>query len=168
MIDPRKIPEDRMPLIVLSDHSSGIIQWLIKVRTKSKYNHIMMLNRPGVFASQGNVYSEVPLSRYMTDQSRLKFWRIKDLTKDERKLISERINTRLSLPKSKSGYDYLGILGFLIGFRWINSSAKPYCSENVMNILEGIIDLPQHPSPEEIDVIFKKHPRLSVYGRWER
>jgi len=168
VIDPNNIPSEDLPLIVLSDHSSGFIQWAIKARTKANYNHIMSMIKPKFFDSQGNTFSRVPTSRYMTSKSRLKFWRIKDLNAKDKALIKSRILNRLNLPKKKRGYDYLGILGQLIGLRWINNPWKPYCSEQVRkDFLESIIlDIPKHPTPKELNDIFKKHPWMEVYGRW--
>jgi len=169
MINPNNIKQDDLPLIVLSDHSSGFIQWIIKWRTKANYNHVMTMIWPGEFASQGNVFSSVPLSRYMTKQSRLKFWRIKDLTKEEELLIRKRIFDRLNLPRRKRRYDYLGILGQATGLKFIRSpSGRPYCSRQVKwDDLDGIIDMVEkYPSPKDLNEYFKQHPRLEVYGRW--
>jgi len=178
VINPNKIPPERMPLIVLSDHSSGFVQWIIKWRTKAHYNHIMSMIWMGEFASQGNLFSSIPISRYMTQHSRLKFWMIKDLTGQEEELIRKRIGDRLDLPKWKRRYNLLGIFGQATGLRWISSPWVPYCSQQVLrDVLEGvitlsfihegeIIELSRNPSPKESNDFFKKHPRMEVYGRW--
>ena len=169
MIDPNRIPENRLPLIVLSTHSSCFIQWIIKFRTKANYSHIMTMIWKGEFASQGNTFSSVPISRYMTRQSHLKFWRIKELTEEEEELIRKRINKRLNLPRKKRRYDYLGILGQATGWKWIRSpSGRPYCSRQVKwDVLDDIIDgIEKYPSPKDLNEFFKKHPRMEVYGRW--
>ena len=178
MKHPYKMMCDDLPLIVLSDHSSGFIQWAIKWRTKANYNHVMSMIYPGLFTSQGNTFSEVPLDRYMTKNSRLKFWRIKDLTLEEESLIRGRILRRLALPWWKRGYDYLGILGQAVGLKFINNPWNVFCSEQVLkDWLEGIIslrivdgdnvtELSEHPSPKDLNEFFKNHPRMEVYGRW--
>lgn len=133
---------------------------------------------PGEFASQGNVFSSTPIDRYMTKQGRLKYWRIKDLTHDEEMVIKGRIIDRLNLPKWKRRYNWLGILGQLIGLRKLSSPWVPYCSQQVTeDVLKGIIDLaievdnkivrlPQHPTPKDINEFFKLHPRMEVFTRW--
>jgi hypothetical protein len=166
-INPYRLKKEDLPLIVLSDLSSGFVEWAIKWRTNASYNHIMMMIWPGEFQSQGNVYSSVGIDRYMKKNSRLKFWRIKDLTENEGTAIKGRVINRLNLPWHKRLYDYVGILWQLTGLRWINNPLKAYCSEQVANDLKGIIELGKHPSPKDIDEAFKKHPRMKEYGRWE-
>jgi len=168
MINPNEIKESDLPLIVLSDHSSGFIQWVIKFRTKANYNHGMSMIKPGEFASQGGTFSIAPLSRYMTSQSRLKFWKIKGLTDKEKALINRRINNRLNLPKWKRRYNWIGIFGQATGIKWISSPWVPFCSQQVKwDFLDGVIGgIPKHPSPKELNTIFKIHKRLELYGRW--
>jgi len=168
VIRPKLIMGEDLPLIVLSDHSSGFIQWLIKWRTKANYNHVMSMLWPGGFVSQGNTFSGISLNRYMTPNSRLKFWKIKDLTKEEEKLIYDRIRRRLDRPWWKRGYDHVGVLGQALGLRFINNPWAPYCSEQVKkDFLDDIIGgIRKHPSPKDLNELFKKHPRMEVYGRW--
>jgi len=166
-IDPLKIPKEDLPLIVLSDHSSGFIQWAIKARTKGNYNHVMTCIKTGTFDSQGNTFSRIPMSRYMTPHSRLKFWKIKDLTEKEKASIRLRIMRRLNLPSWKRRYDYIGLIGQVVGLRWINNPWTPYCSEQVRDdVLEGLISTPKHPTPTDLNRIFKDHPWCEIYGRW--
>jgi hypothetical protein len=140
-----------------------------------------MIN-PGRFASQGNFFAEDPLSRYMTKNSRLKFWKIKNLKKEEKDLIEKRINERLTRKRPfwrfLTDYDYLGILGQAIGIKRLNNPFRVYCSEQILeDVLKDVIQLaiekdgliirlPQHPSPNDINEYFKYHPRMEVYGRW--
>jgi len=169
MINPYKIPKDRMPLIVLSDHSSGFIQWIIKWRTKANYNHIMLMLDPGEFISQGNTFSCTPLNRYVKERSRLKFWKIKDLKGCEKNRIGQSVNKDLNGSWWSKRYDYLGIVGQALGILKINSPSRMYCSERVskyLRKLNGFEDLPLHPSPKDLNEYFKTHPRMEVYGRW--
>ena len=169
MIDPNRIPENKLPLIVLSTHSSGFIAMWIRWRTKASYSHIMTMLYPGEFASQGNTFSVVPISRYMTERSRLKFWKIKNLTKDEKELIYKRIGKRLALPWWKRLYNYPGIFGQATGLKRINSIfGFPYCSQQEKrDVLDDVINgIPKNSSPKELNELFKKHPRMEVYGRW--
>ncbi len=166
-INPYKIAQDQLPLIVFSDLSSGLVQWMIKWRTNSSWNHVMMMLWPGEFQSQGNIFSSVGIDRYMKKNSRLMFWKIKNLTGDETYIIRKRVMDRMNLPWWKRLYDYLGILGQATGLKWINNPWKPYCSEQVRDVLGGIIKIDLHPSPEDLIATFKQHPRLEEVGRWE-
>ena len=167
-INPRKIPKTRLPLIVLSDHSSGFIQWIIKWRTKANYNHIMFMLYPGEFVSQGNVWSKISINRYMTKNSRLKFWKIKNLKGYEKTKLYNMINTDLKKSWWFRKYDYLGILGQALGIKKINNPRTMFCSERVAHYLSAIIpDMPEHPSPHDLNELFKKHPRFFTYGYWD-
>lgn len=168
-MNPYRLTSEDLPLIVLSSHSSGFIQMWIRWRTKSYYSHIMTMIWPGELASQGNVFSSVPLDRYMTKNSRLKFWRIKDLTQDEEELIYKRIIDRLNLPWWKRLYNYPGIIGQATGLKFINSIFKfPYCSQQVKrDFLDGVIEgVPDNPSPKDLNEFMKTHERFEVAGRW--
>lgn len=182
IINPYKITKYDLPLMVLSDHSSGFIQWIIKWRTKGNYNHIMGMIRPGEFASQGNVFSSVPLDRYMTKQSRLKFFGFKNLTPDKKILIMTKVIDRLNKKRRwwqiLGDYDWIGIFGQAIGLPAVNNPLKTFCVEEVReDYLDGVIDLayekdgviyrlPRHPNPRQTNEFLKNHPEIVLYGRW--
>lgn len=156
-----------MPLIVFSDHTSGFVQWLIKFRTNASYNHCMFQLYPGEYVSQGNVFSSILLDRYVKKNSRLKFWKIKDLKNWERNKLYNMVNKDLRLPWWKRLYDFTGILGQTLGIKKLNNPFSMYCSERVAKYLRAILyDIPKHPSPADLNGLFKTHPRLEVYGRW--
>lgn len=177
---PNFIPEIDCPLIVLSDDTSGIFEFFIKWRHKAPYNHIMWMHRPGFFASQGNTYSEAPLKRYMKPTNRLKFWKIKNLTPVQRKLILASIQKKLNLPWWKTTYDRLGIIGQATGVKFINNPWREYCSEDVPHHLKNVEkslpdglaeivrSIPDHAYPYQIDRILEKFPDyFEVYGYWQ-
>lgn len=168
IINPVNITAEDCPLIVFSDHSSGFIQWIIKWRTKASYSHAMVMIEPGKFASQGNVFSNAPLSRYIKRGNRLKFWKVKELTVVEKKLFEARVNKKLNLPWWKRNYDYLGIFGQATGLRFFNVPWKQFCSEVVRDFLKEPIlsDLPRYPSPKDLDQWFEGEKRLEVFGYW--
>jgi hypothetical protein len=169
MINPNKIPRERMPLIVLSTLSSGFTSMWIRWFTNASYSHIMLMLWPGEFVSQGNTFSSVPIFRYLKKNSRLKFWRIKDVTKDEKQKLYDMVANDLSGSWWSKSYDHLGIIGQFLNIRKINSPTRMYCSERVSKYLRGIKgfeDLPVHPSPKDLNELFKKNERCEVYGRW--
>ena len=169
MIHPYKIPKEKMPLIVLSDHTSGFVQWAIKFRTQAAYNHIMLQLFPGEFVSQGNTFSAVPLERYVKKNSRLKYWIIKDIKECEINRIGQMVHADLRGSWWSKKYDYTGIIGQLLGLKKFNFPGKMYCSERVARYLyqlEGFENVPRHGSPKDLNEYFKGHPRMEVYGRW--
>jgi len=168
MKNPTKFTKDKMPLIVFSDHSSGWIQFLIKWRTKGNYNHVMLMLEPGEFVSQGNSFSKCPISRYMTDKSRLKFYRITDLTEADIALLYGMVEDDLNGSWWSRHYDYPGIIGQALGISKINSPGRMYCSERVAKYLRALLlqGIPKHPSPAELNEVFKNHARMQVFGRW--
>jgi len=171
-IDPRGIPIQDLPLIVLSDFSSGVIQSLIKIRTSGSFSHIMVMHRKDFFASQGNMFSEAPLSRYMKDGNRLKFFSIKNLTEEERWALAKKMEKDLSAPWWQRFYDYPGILGQAFGLRWFNSPFRAYCSERVaawLRVLPRMKNsIPLHPSPEDLNDLMKAEEKnFEFYGIWD-
>lgn len=181
--DPRTLTDDDAPLIVFSDHSSGLVEWLIKMRTKGDYNHVMWFHRAGFFASQGNTYSEATLARYMKKGNRLKFVRVKGLTPVQRKLILASIEKKLARPWWKKRYDWLGIAGQIIGFTWINTPWLEYCSEDVPQHLKYMADrglaedsrlygvikgIGKHVNPQKFNEYQKLYQDVfEVVGKWE-
>lgn len=180
MLDPARIPAKDFPLIILSDHSSGPIEWIIKLRTKGFYNHAMLTRRLGYFASQALKYAEIPIEKYMRRGYRLKFIEVMGLTPAQRKMIIASIQKKLSMPWWKNRYDFLGIIGQAIGIPKFNVPWLDYCSEDVADHLQAIIDyiegdlfeaismFPRHGSPEDLNTYFKQWPNVfRVYGRWD-
>ena len=167
MINPYKIAREDLPLIVLSTDSSGFTSWVIKWRTKSNYSHIMMQIYPGGYHSQGNTFSFASIDRYMTKTGKLKFWKIKNLANFERNRLCNMINKDMRGSWWSKRYDYFGIIGQALGIGKINSPSRNYCSERVAKYLRSILEgIPLHPSPEELNEVFKTHSRLEVFGRW--
>jgi len=167
IIDPYKITQDQCPVFIQSSDMRGILGFGIRERTESNWNHSMMMRRPGYLCSQNNLFREIPLKKYMTKSSILKFWVCEDITEDERTQIFNDVNQQLKEPWYKRFYDYLGVFGQLIGVRGINIEALNYCSERVRRLIKYIIsNLKLKPTPEDIDTAFKESPRMKILGYW--
>lgn len=184
MIDPRKISLNKLPLIVFSDFTSGLVEFLIKWRTKGSWNHVMWLvpgpdDRP-IFASQGNVFSLAPLKRYMAKNNRLKFVSVRGLSEDQKLALINSIYEKISRPWWKKTYDWIGIAGQAFGVRWLNTPGAHFCSEDVPYHLRKIVHflpeetgktvscIPGHGSPEDLNYFFKAHPEaFEIVGEWE-
>lgn len=182
-MDPHKIPPADLPLIVFSDCTSGLIEFIIKFRTKGAYNHVMWMHKPGLLASQGNTYSEAPFARYMKKNSRLKFVEVIGLTEQDRSAIQKSIALKLARPWWKKRYDWLGIIGQAIGITWINTPWLDYCSEDAPQHLKtwaekwldpsdprsiAMLAIPRHASPQQLSDYFQNKPEFfRLYGKWE-
>lgn len=168
LIDPYKIPEDKLPIIVLADDRRGLLGFLIKNHSGGNYNHIQELHRPGYFASQDPVgYHEVPISKYKKPYMLLKFWSYKPLNDLLRVTWKDAIYD--DLKNDSKGYDWLGILGHMLNIPWLNNPHLRYCSERVAYHLKTVapeIFIPRHPTPSEINEIFNATPSMECLGYW--
>jgi hypothetical protein len=178
-IDPGKIKQDDLPLIVFSEDSSGLIGAIIRVRTRGSWNHSMQMIETKRFASQGNMFSTAPIDRYMKKGNRLEFWRIRGLTDNDKRIYKIKVQVDLAAPWHARMYDYLGILGQATGIRFINSFFRMYCSERVANDIKtipfekaGLYDwltsnVPVRPTPGELNDFFMAHPDVfEFFGYW--
>jgi hypothetical protein len=176
MIDPLKIKESDLPLVVLSDDRRSFLGWAIKAHTQGNYNHIMEMHKEGFFASQNfSGFKEIPVEKYMKNNISLKFWQYKDLSPEKKKEWIDEVNKELKEPGWKKGYDWLGIVGQFLSkihpkFRWLNIPWAEYCSERVNPRIRNIwnIFLPYKANPSEANEKFKNRPnKMQVFGKWE-
>jgi len=169
IIDPLKIKEEDLPLIVFSDDLRGFFAWGIRVHSEGSYSHSMLMIREGTLVTQGGTYSEIPITKYMNSRYRLKFWKIKGLTEDDKSRIRFAVNKDLAQNWWKKSYDWLGIIGQLFRIRGLNNPKKYYCSERIakylrLTFLKDKISL--HPSPSNLNKLFKEIPDMEVFGYW--
>lgn len=164
IIDPNEINF----AFVQSGDMRGLLGWGIRARTKSSWNHSMILHRKGYLVSQGWTYKEIPLSQYLKKGIILKFWTCVDITPEEKNGILHLIKKDLKLPWWRRMYDFPGIIGQAVGIRWINVPWLNYCSEAIKKLAQILLSkkLSKHPNPEDIDMAFKKSPRMEVLGFW--
>lgn len=186
-INPKEIKADELPLIVFSDHTSGALQWAIKWWTKGHYNHVMWMHKPGMVASQGNLFSEESIDKYMKRGNRLKFVKVVGLRPEQRKMILASIRRKLNQPWWQRLYDWPGVLiGQGLKQRWFGLPTLEYCSEDVpahlrdntelmstMNpdqeqLKRVLMALPKHGAPEDLNQYQKEtQPHFKVVGRWD-
>ena len=110
LIDPLKIKSEDLPLIVFSDDLRGFFAWGIRVHSEGNYSHSMLMIREGTFVTQGGTYSEIPITKYMSNRYRLKFWKIKGLTEDDKSRIRFAVDEDLAQNWWHKSYDFLGII----------------------------------------------------------
>lgn len=173
-INPLTFNKDDFPIIVLADDLRGFISWAIKAHTAGNYNHTFILHEPGMVVSQNlNGFSENKIEAYLTAGMMLKFWRIKDLTQEEKDAILSAINKRLSFPWWRRSYDFLGTLvGQLIHVKWLQNPFQEFCSEEVNDdyikqVKRAEIMGIKEPSPSELNTYFMKYPQImECLGYW--
>lgn len=164
--NPNEITDKHCPVFISSVNINNFISFLIRKRTGS-INHSMIMRRPGYVVSQDSVYHEVPIEKYMKKGNILRFWVCKDITDNERGKIMSGINSDLELPWYKRAYDYPGVLlGQLTGLRFLNVPWLNYCSEKVRKRVKVLIpDIKKHPTPAELDTLYKKNERFKFLGQ---
>ena len=167
IIDPNKIEQRDLPLIFLSSDGLNLISYLIKLRTKSNYNHAMIMVKPGFLVSQDWTLNEVPIEKYLKKKIKMKIWKPCGLKPKEVAHIYNGVKQDLDKNKFKNRYDVLGVLGQLIGIKKFNNKFTYYCSERVIKYfrdLKDFMNLPEHPTPEDLNKVFKKKKNWKVYG----
>lgn len=170
-LDPQEFTEKDLPIVVLVDDLRGGLGFLIKEHTSGNYNHAMIMVKPGKVVTQNNLLKELDIKDYLKSYKMLKFWSIKNLTKDEKRILCSTIAIDLSKPWWERLYDYVGIFGQAIKIPVIQWPWAKYCSESVAGYLRLIPRfvswLSRVPNPSEMDAVFKKHPAdVEVKGYW--
>ncbi len=174
IIDPTRLTEADLPLIVLSDDRNSMLGWLIKSHCKGSYNHAMWMHKPGKLASMDfGGFGEVPLSKYMKNNILLKFWSIIGLTEAQKQMLL--INIAIATKKEKSwmAYDILGLFGQWVGIPKIHNPFQKYCSEEVIALGKDPIFQPLKvtidplSSPAKLNTeLAKQQPPFEVAGYW--
>jgi len=167
--DVLQIPESSLPLAVLSSSAANPFAFGIINFRKSIYNHFMWMHKPGYLATQDWCYQEVPLSKYMQFDNRLKFWHNPKWTVDERKQLINKIQYYLDLPKYKTFYDFLAILGQAVNQVWIQNPLFRICSDYGSILKESGVDVTydlKHPAPDQVDEWFQNNSNYEVFGRY--
>lgn len=161
------IPPTSLPLVVLSYNHQSVIATLINIRRKSRYNHFMWMHRPGFFASQDWTYHEVPIEKYLKT-CELKLWTNVNWNKWDRLKITMEINKWLKKPAYSTRYDWIAIIGQLVGLgRSINNPFTRICSDygSFLKIVDPRYNL-EAPAPDQVNRWLKDHDDYKVYGRY--
>ena len=181
------------PKIVLSD-GIHLLNWGISRRTGDPWSHAMWQFWPGAeglglgkaepahergpwVATQGVWYRKRPIDEYMVDGKgrelgvRLKFWYNPEWTAERHRIIRTAIAERLNDPWFKRFYDFPGVLvGQLLGLRFLQSSFRYYCSEDVGRVLRLVEPefRMKWPSPGDINRWCRANPQMVMYGIYDR
>jgi hypothetical protein len=163
--DVLNIPDDLLPMPVLSDNIRSFLAWGIKVRTDGQYNHFMWLIEPGILATQNLLYEKESVEKYF-DNNRLKFWYCL-WSQEQRDKIMEAINYKLSLPWYRRRYDVLAIAGQLFGIECLQVPWLDICSDGggYLKLVDPRYNL-DHPDPADVNRWLESKPEYQVYGRY--
>ena len=168
LINPLEIEQKDLPLFIVSDDLQAFMSWGIRAHGKGSYSHAMIMVDSGKVVTQGWTYKEIPVGKYMKSGIRLKFWQCSNLSKGTKEAIAKAVRRDLTQPWWRKRYDGIGILGQALHIRWLNNPRTYYCSERVAKYIRIIpIPMSQHPSPSEINQIFKETDRMKIFGYYD-
>lgn len=159
-----------LPVFILSDNLRSFFSWGVKAHTNGNYSHIMVMVHPDKVATQGWLYKEIDIKKYLRDDIRLKVWYYKDMPKDIADSLKVAVEADLSRSMWVRMYDWLGVIGQLLGkkFRWLNIPYKDYCSERTAKYIKIVFPdyKSNHPSPTEENEFFGSKKEMKVLCRW--
>jgi len=167
--DIQQIGGGDIPLLVLVDNLRGLFAWRIKSHTRGYYSHAMWMIEPGQCASQELWYRRVAIMRLVDGAHRLKFWHNPTWDWQSRVRLVTAAERKLTRPRWRTLYDWLGILGHRLGLRRLQIPWWDYCSEDageLLRIVEPSFDV-KHPTPAEINAWCKANHQMMVFGLYD-
>jgi hypothetical protein len=165
--DLENVPQECLPMPVLSDNVRSFLSWGIKAHEKGAYNHFMWMIHPDMLASQNFLYQSQSVKDYVS-MYRLKLWYCKAWTPEQREGIIKAIEANLNKPWYKRLYNVVAILGQLFKRPEIRFPGLEICSDKgkFLKLYDPSYDL-YHPDPEEVNHWMEKYPEhYAVYGRY--
>lgn len=178
--DPREIPQEDGPLFISKDGTFDLISYLIKVRTQAEWNHSMLSRTKGKFVSQDLLLNEKSMDLYMRNGTRLDFFTLVDINTRAIDAMNTYVNKRLSGAWYTKGYDFLGIIGQLIGIPAIHTPGLDYCSVFTLEVLRQmapflsdtsarvIMSMTRQSQPQQLHDMKINHPEVfNHYGMYE-
>ena len=167
--DILNIPDEHLPLLVLSDVQRSWLAAAIKDHQQGGYNHLMWMHRRGYVASQDLWFKERPVQDYL-QAHRLKFWWNPHWSKEQRNTILEAINRDLGRPWYQRSYDVAQILGIVVGMRgFVQIPGLRICSDyaDYVGLVDPEFKKGKHLSPPDANRWLKKNREYQVYGRFD-
>lgn len=165
----RAIPAEVLPLAVFSSNADSLFSLGIRLRRKTTWTHFMWMHRPGFFAGQRWTYAEQSVDKHFGRGQRLKFWSNPAWDASQRAAMLTIINDFLRKPAYTTRYDWLSIVGQLLGLVWLQNPATRMCSEYGSLLRESGVDMRydlKSPAPDQVDDWFNAHGEYIVYGRY--
>lgn len=170
-IDPYELLTSQLPVFILCDNLRDFIGWSIKAHTSGNYSHCVVMINPYKVVSQDVVLNERLIDSYRSEKYVLKFYQIKNITEDEKQLITNAVKDDLNKPWYKRFYDVVGFVGQAFDIYKLQLPSLNYCSENVAKYMRLIpriaLWLPKEVSPSKINDLCKQHPEdVELLGYW--
>jgi len=162
------VDTNQLPMLVLSYNYRNVVSSLINIRKKSHYQHLLWYYKPGWFASQGMCFKLEKAEKYL-DHHRLKFWHNPDWTGLDKAILLTNIAADLGKPKFKTRYDWLAIIGQLVGITGLQNPMTKICSDygGYLRKIDPAYNL-KHPAPSDVNEWLKGNSRYKVWGRYLR
>ena len=162
------IPQEDLPLLVLSDNVRSFWSYAIKAHQRGSYNHLTWMASPGFLISQDWILHRVPVDKYLDGGHRLKFWTGKNWSAEGKAALCDHLNSQPDWPILKRLYDPIQILGIFIGLRWLQIPGFPICSDHadLIHMVDPAWQHRQHLSPPEVNRLLKQSANGRVYGRF--
>lgn len=152
------------PQMMFCDNARGLFSFGVKLRSRGFYGHFCWLVGKDLLASQGWWFQRQTLDHY--EGAYLKFVHNPNWTDLDRIKLLAAIKTDLDLPAWKTRYDVLGVIGELLGIKWMNRKGLYFCSERgkYLALVDPLYNL-KHPTPSELNLWSKNSGRFEVIGR---
>ena len=133
--DPRTIPQSEHPFLVSAGSSDETIAEIIEFWDKSTIDHSMFSINQGTFTWQSMTswYGEKPMDSFLKKGGVLKFWQLVEVTPEFKIALAKYNLDRASKPWWEHLYNWLGIVGQMIGLHWISFPGLFFCSQVVIN-----------------------------------
>lgn len=158
------IPDAALPAVVVTDNLTSWVSARIKVHSRGLYSHAMMMVERGRVVSQDRRLAERPLADYLTGKHRVKVWSFKPDGGTVRDIIDRDL-------RANGRYDWLGIVGHLIGRPKMQFSGRRYCSEHVAAVIAeayGSENAPDpHATPSDLDRWAQDSPIAALWGYYD-
>lgn len=156
---------DKLPMLVFETNFTGFFSFGIRARRNAIYSHFMWHHEPGHFASQNVYFRHIPSTK--SKKNKLKLWYNPHWTPIQRAMLVERIYHEIERPRWKTRYDWLNVIGQLIGLKVLQNPFTNICSETAkfLTLVDPNYDL-CNPAPDEINEWLKEQPNYEVFARY--
>ena len=165
----RNIPDEDLPLLVVSYGIGSPISTAIVGLRGGNYNHLMYYATKGHLASQGATFCDVPIDEYLKRHT-MKFITNINWTAKDKADILDAIRKDLTLPFYRRWYDIVGCVSQMTRFtKWIHVPWLSICSDygRYLAIYDKHYKL-KLPTPSEVNEYTKTHREIGyrVRGRY--
>ena len=165
--DPRQIPQSEFPFSVSYGSSVDPVDETIEWWDRSKVGHSMWAIHQGKFIweSVTSWYGEGPMETYMKKGGLLKFWQLTEVTPEFKIALGNYCQNRINAPWWEHTYNWIGIVGQIVGIHWISTPGLEYCSQDVVHGYKKCAS--PNLAQEEVDCINKMDDNFNPAALFE-